>query len=198
MFRDGEYTYEFDEDVETLVALDIDTDRVGGSSPITLSQFSIRAQEHAKTCADLICRIVTNAGYAPQTFGIGIEGMAQSGSALLIRESRSRKTTGKKQAYWTHGLETILTAMVHLDAALYPDKGSDRDDQVKVQFTDPAGNDIATVSAAVKMLSDAKAVSTEVKVGMLHPDWSKKQIAEEAERIRRESGQSTEDRVGGG
>ena len=186
MFRDGEYTYEFDEDVETLVALDIDTEKTGGGSPITLSQFSIRAREHAETCADLICRIISNAGYAPQSFGLNIAGMAQSGTALHIREGKSYKTTGKKQAYWTYGLERIMTALIHLDAALYPEAGSDPDDEVKVQFTDPAAADLATVSSAVKLLSDAQAVSTEAKVAMLHPDWTKKQIAEEVGRIRGE------------
>lgn len=187
MFKEGEYTYEFDEDVETLVALDIDSDKSSGN-PITLSQFAIRAEEHAKTCAELISRIVTSAGYAPQTFGLNIEGMAQSGTALHIRENKSYKTSGKKQGYWTKALREIMTAMVHLDAALYPNAGSDKNDEVKVHFTDPTATDISAMSSAVKMLHDAAAVSTETKVAMLHPDWTKKQIDEEIQRIKEEQG----------
>ena len=188
MFKDGEYTYEFDEDVETLVALDIDTQNGKAGNPITLSQFDIRAQEHAATCADLICRIVTSAGYAPQTFGLNIEGMAQSGTALHIRENKSYKTSGKKQAYWTAALEQIMTAMVHLDAALYSGAGSDVDDEVKVHFSESMASDISTISAAVKMIHDAQAASIETKVSMLHPDWTKKQISEEVRRIMDEQG----------
>lgn len=190
MFKEGEYTYEFDEDVETLVALDIDTQNGATGNPITLSQFAIRADEHAKTCADLITRIVTAAGYSPQTFGLNIEGMAQSGTALKIRENKSFKTTGKKQAYWTMALEQIMTSMVHLDAALYPGAGSDADDEVKVQFSESMSSDISTVASALKMMNDAVAASTEVKVSLLHPDWTKKQIAEEIARIQDEQGMS--------
>ncbi len=188
MFKEGEYTYEFDEDVETLVALDIDTQNGKSGNPITLSQFDIRAAEHAQTCADLICRIVTSAGYAPQTFGLNIEGMAQSGTALHIRENKSYKTSGKKQAYWTAALEEIMTAMVHLDAVLYSDAGSDIDDEVKVHFSESMASDISTMSAAVKMIHDAQAASIDTKVAMLHPDWTKKQISEEVQRIMDEQG----------
>jgi A118 family predicted phage portal protein len=187
MFRENEYTYEFDEDVETLVALDIDPQYAGGN-PITPSQFAIRSAEHAATCADLIRSIVTNAGYAPQSFGIGIEGNAQSGTALHIREKKSFNTQGKKQTYWKTPLENIMTAMIHLDAALFPGMGSERDDAVKVHFADNMANDIATTANAIEMLHRAAAISTEIKVQMLHPDWTKKQIAEEVDRIKAENG----------
>lgn len=175
------YTYEFDEDVETLVALDINTD---SGAPITPSQFAIRSTEHAATCEDIIRNIVSKAGYAPQTFGLDIGGMAQSGTALHIREKKSYNTRGKKQTYWKSPLEHIMTAMVHLDSALYPGAGSDADDKVRVQFADSLANDISTMSQAAQMLTAANAASTETKVQMLHPDWSRKQIAEEVERLK--------------
>ncbi len=192
MFKDNQYTYEFDEDVETLVALDIDPEH-SGSNPITPSQFAIRSAEHAATCAELIRNIVTIAGYAPQTFGIGIDGNAQSGTALHIREKKSFNTQGKKQTYWKSPLEQIMTAMVHLDAALYPGKGSAGADAVKVHFADNMANDISTTSTALELLNRAAAISTELKVQMLHPDWTKKQIAEEVERVKTESGQAVDE-----
>lgn len=184
-----QFTYEFDEDVETLVALDIDT-QYAGSNPITPSQFEIRSTEHAATCADLMHNIVSIAGYAPQTFGMDIDGMAQSGTALHIREKKSYNTRGKKMSYWRAPLEAIMTAMIHLDAVLFPDEGSDMDDTVKVSFPDSMSNDLSTVSAALQMINAAAAVSTEIKVAMLHPDWTKKQVAEEVERIKTETGLS--------
>ena len=186
MFRDGQYTYEFDEDVETLVALDIDPDR--GGSTITSSQFAIRSAEHAATCAELIRNIVSIAGYAPQSFGLDISGMAQSGTALQIRQQKSYNTLAKKQTYWKSPLEKLLTSMIHLDAALYPGAGSDSDDEVKIRFADSSANDISTLSSALQMLNSASAISTQLKVQMLHPDWTQQQIAEEVERVKTENG----------
>lgn len=48
---ESKYTWEFDEDVETLVALDIANDKQMGITP---SQFEIRAEQHAKTAETLI------------------------------------------------------------------------------------------------------------------------------------------------
>ena len=184
-----QYTYEFDEDVETLVALDIDPQYAGGT-PITASQFSIRATEHAQTCADLIRNIITIAGYSPQSFGIGIDGNAQSGTALHIREKKSYNTQSKKQTYWKSPLEKIMTAMVHLDAVLFPEKGSELDDTVKVHFADNSANDISTLSSALDAINRAAAMSTEIKIQTLHPDWTRKQIAEEVDRVKAENGLS--------
>lgn len=176
-------SWEFDSDVETYVAMDIRNP--DGSIPgITMQQFAIRSSEHAATCIDILRNIYATAGYSPQSFGLDINGLAQSGTALHIREKKSYNTRGKKQTYWQTPLERILTAMVHLDNALWPQAGSDADDTVKVKFADSMANDISTMSAAVQALSNANAASTETMVMMLHPDWSKKQVAEEIERLK--------------
>lgn len=176
-------SWEFDQDVETYVTIDIQ-DANGNTPGITLQQFQIRSAEYAATCAELMRNIVTNAGYAPQTFGMDITGMAQSGTALHIREKKSYDTRGKKQTYWKSPLEAIMTAMVHLDNALWPDKGSDADDEVKVKFADSAANDINTLSGAVQMLVAANSLSLQARVEMLHPDWTMKQIDEEVKRLK--------------
>lgn len=187
----GKYVYEFDEDVETYVAMDMDPDHPGNA--ITPSQFAIRSQEHAQTCAELIRQIVSLAGYAPQTFGMDINGSAQSGTALHIREKKSYNTLGKKQNYWKSTLESILTALVHLDAALFPEEASDAYDTVTVSFADNTANDLTAMSAAVEMINRAEAASTATKVQMLHPDWNQKQLDEEVQRIRLEQGTAVDD-----
>ncbi|MBQ7487627.1 MAG: phage portal protein [Clostridia bacterium] len=184
-------TFEFDEDVETLVALDVDTDR--GGNTITPSQFSIRADDHAKTCQDIIMKIVSGAGYAPQTFGINIEGMAQSGTALRIREKKSYSTTGKKQAYWQDSLETLLTSLIRLDATLYPSGGCTGDAHIHVRFPTIYTSDLPTMASSLSMLTSAQAMSTEVKVQMLHPDWTQDQVTGEVGRILSEYGQTGQD-----
>lgn len=176
-------SWEFDPDVETYVTIDMH-DASGNIPGITLQQFQIRSGEYAATCGDLMRNIVSMAGYAPQTFGMDITGMAQSGTALHIREKKSYDTRGKKQTYWKSPLEAIMTAMVHLDNALWPEKGSDKDDQVKVKFADSAANDINTLSGAVQMLVAANSLSLQARVEMLHPDWTMKQIDEEVSRLK--------------
>ena len=178
-------TFEFDEDVETLCALDVNTDHASGITP---SQFSIRSHDHQVTCIDIMTRIVTGAGYAPQTFGIGVEGIAQSGTALRIREKKSYSTTGKKQAYWQDALEELLTSMVHLDSRLYPGKGSREDVHVHVRFSDVITGDLPTTAQSLQLLTAAQAASTEVKVKLLHPDWTSAQVDNEVKMIQDEYG----------
>ena len=152
-----------------------------------MQQFNIRSGEHAATCNELLRNIVSIAGYAPQTFGMDISGMAQSGTALHIREKKSYDTRGKKQTYWKAPLEQIMTAMIHLDNALWPDRGSDADDQVKVKFADGAANDITTMAGAVQMMVAANAASMLTRLQMLHPDWTRKQLNDEIVRIDEEN-----------
>ena len=184
---DTDVVYEFDQDTETFVALDIDTEKAGAGSIKTV-QPKIRADDHQKTCMDLVRQIVTGAGYSPQTFGLDIQGMAQSGTALYIREKKSFSTLGKKQTYWKSRLEEIMTAMTHLDAALYPGQGSKADDEIEVNFTANTSNDLTATSTAVEMLNRAAAVSTTIKVQMLHPEWTEKQVKEEVAAILTEQG----------
>ena len=184
MFREGAYTYDFDEDVETLVALDIGGD--GVEQKITPSQFAIRAQEHAATYESTLRAILSMAGYSPQSFGLDIAGNAQSGTARRIMERKSLATNAKKQNYWKEPLERFLTAVMHLDKALYGNDALHEDDSVRVELRDPILNDPAELAGTVNLLRSARAASTGTMVRMLHHDWNEKQVEEEAEKIRNE------------
>ena len=185
MFGENRYTYDFDEDVETLVALDIGGD--GVEQKITPSQFGIRAQEHAATYESTLRAILSMAGYSPQTFGLDVDGSAQSGTARRIMEKKSLATNAKKQAYWKAPLEEFLTAVMHLDKALYGNDALHSDDSVRVELRDPMTGDGAELAGAVNLLRSARAASTETMVRLLHPDWKQKQVDEEAERIKNET-----------
>lgn len=184
MFREGSCTYDFDEDVETLVALDIGGD--GVEMKITPSQFAIRAQEHAATFESTLRSVLSMAGYSPQTFGLDIEGSAQSGTARRIMERKSLATNAKKQSYWKAPLEAFLTAVMRLDKALYGNDAWHADDSVRAELRDPAESDPAELAATVRLLRDAQAVSLETAVRMLHPGWSEKRVQEEKEGLWKE------------
>lgn len=191
-FTDGAYTWDFDEDVETLVALDVMNDK---NMQITPSQFAIRAEEHAKTAEALIRNIVSTAGYSPQSFGLDIIGSAQSGTALHIREKKSYTTRGKKINYWDAPLEAIMTAILQLDRAIYHIAGIHDNDRVIVEFPDVLTSDISTVAAAVNLLHTAQAASIETLVKMQHPEWSAKQVEEEVGLVMQQQGIPAPDAV---
>lgn len=178
--------WEFDSDIEAYVAMDIDTDRAGGTG-ITPQQFEIRSAEHEATCQQIIQYILEMSGYSPQSFGIGIDGSAQSGTALTIRERKSIVTKNKKLCYWQYPLESILTTLIRMDASLYPNKGSLADGEVDVSFTDSYGADQNTLAGTIEMLTRAQSASTITKVRMIHPDWSEQQVSEEVELIKDEN-----------
>lgn len=184
LFSDNRFTWEFDEDVETLVALDItDMDKM----QITPSQFAIRAAEHAATAEALIRNIISMCGYSPQTFGLDIDGQASSGTALLIREKKSFSLRAKKLNYWSQPLEAFLTAVLQLDGAVYH-TGMHESDRVIVEFPEAMSTDISTVAGAVQMMHNAQAISTRTAIKMLHPDWEEGQIDEETEKAMLEFG----------
>ena len=194
LFRDGQYTYEFDEDVETLVALDIDTSR-SGTGQIIPSQFQIRTSEHQVTCEHLIRTILSLSGYSPQTFGLDITGHAESGTALHMRERKSYNTRGKKANYWKTPLEKLLTAMVRLDGELFSGI-FDMDDTVSVVFPAPAASDLSSTASSVRLLRECGLLSREEGVAMVHPDWVREMVKEETERIRKEAQEDGADRDG--
>lgn len=185
LFSDTRFTWEFDEDVETLVALDMSSD---AEMKITPSQFTIRAQEHAATAEALIRNIISMCGYSPQTFGLDINGQASSGTALLIREKKSFSMRAKKLNYWSAPLENFLTAVLQLDGAVYHTANVHASDRVIVEFPEAMSTDISTVASAVQMMHNAAAVSTQTAIKMLHPDWEQGQVDEETQRIMQEYG----------
>ena len=185
MFTEGSYTYEFDEDVETLVALDMGE---GQEQKITPSQFAIRSAEHAATYEATLRNIISMAGYSPQTFGLDINGNAESGTARRIMEKKSLSTNAKKQSYWKAPLEHFLTAILHLDKALYGNANLHDDDRVQVELHDPIVSSPADMAGAVSLMHTAQAASAETRVKLLHPDWKQAAVDEEVQRIFREDG----------
>lgn len=169
------------------VKLDIDPTTLNGTNGITPQQFAIRADEFEKTSLNLMDRIITSAGYSPQSFGLNIQGRAESGTALSMRERKSFATKGKKENYWGPALKRIVKLMMlvyneELEGKL------DVDVDVNVAFNDGVTNNLNELATSVKMISDAMAASTDTKVRLLHPEWDEDQIQAEVARITEENG----------
>ena len=159
--------------------------RMGGENvkPIEPVQFSIRVDEHLKTCESLFFQIVSLCGYSPQTFGmVEYSRQTDSGVALRIRERKSMLTREKKSRYWQAALWDLFWQMQQLDIAAGL-SSSYQLEEVDVELQDSVINDEREQSETLRNLDQAKAISTYQKVKMLHPDWGDEDIETEVKRI---------------
>lgn len=173
-------TEKFNED--TMAYVEMEADPTSLSKEITATQFEIRSEQFEKTILNLLDRIITSAGYSPQSFGLNIAGRAESGTALNVRERKSFSTTNKKQSYWESELKDIIKAMCMVYVSeLGGQLTCDLD--VNVAFADGISNNLSETSNSIKTLSDAKALSTKTKIQMVHPEWTEEQVKAEMELI---------------
>ena len=173
-------------------ALDIDSGL--NHNPITVVNPEMRADSRIAVCDDLVKRIFAVAGYAPQSAGIDIQGNAESGTALSVRERKTIRTTENKKTHWWHAVNDIVRAMLKLDSAVFR-SGVDAKAEVSVELPSNTQPDIAQLAEIIEQLERAGAVSVETKVAMLHPEWDEKKRAEEVERIRNDSGMNAQDEM---
>ena len=182
----GQY---FDEDREMFHPVNVPTSATEGLAQLHEVQFDIRWEEHQTTALALVERIVDNAGYSPQDFGLHIEGRAESGTALRIRRGRSIATVERKRRYWTPALRRSILALLQLQSKMMQDKEiADIPDTLTVDW--PEEVDLTERSTAVEMLTRAAAASTQTKVEMVNPDWTDTEVTEEVARILAEQGVS--------
>ena len=168
--------------IDTMMYEELDVDPTAMTKPIEATQFEIRAEQFEKTCLNLMDRIITSAGYSPQSFGLNIAGRAESGTALNVRERKTFGTTSKKQSFWEDAIKGLVASMCAIKNA-YLGGAFVNELDVNVAFIDSVSNNMAEVSSSVKTLADAKAISTDTKVRMVHPEWTEIQVQEEVERI---------------
>lgn len=162
------------------VALDIDSGQT--SSPITVINPEIRAEQRVAICDDLIRKIWQMAGYSPQSAGLDVTGTAESGTALSMRERKSIRTTEVKKTHWWHALHHMMRVMLRLDAAIFH-SGVDPEVELTIELPSNAQPDISKMAEILEQLERAGAISTEMKIELLHPDWDEEKRAAELERI---------------
>lgn len=176
----------FSVESEIFTQLDIDPEASQGNT-ITQVQFGIRSQDHLAAANALIERIITAAGYAPQTLGLNVEGLAQSGTALRIRERRSLMTRGKKEGYWKAPVADVLRVLLIADREIFGNRIA-TGFTPRVEFGDTITPDPEETARTVELLNRAEAISTETKVRTTHPEWTEDEVNAEVERIQQEAG----------
>jgi hypothetical protein len=184
----GEFAYDMDKEVFQTFDIDpLSAKEVG----IKNVQFEIRTQQHMDTCLELLNRIISSAGYSPQSFGLSIKGSVESGTALNIRERRSFITQSKKRAYWKSPIEDMMYLMllvdqINLGTRIQAEKPT-------VEFGDSMIPDLGQMASAVETLARAQAVSIESKVRLSRPELSDEQVSVEVQKIKEELGIGIED-----
>jgi A118 family predicted phage portal protein len=162
-----------------------------GESPLTLIQFDIRVAEHKDTCAELVKRIVSSAGYSEQTFG-GEGEVAITATEVTAKGQRSMTTRGNKILAWRPGLADAIQALLAMDADIYR-SGADWRQRPQVEFQDGVQEDALSLANTVEVLNRAGAASTETKVRIMHPEWDDKRVSAEVAAIHAETGQAVPD-----
>jgi len=159
-------------------------DPANGMKPEAVD-FAIRTADHITAAMSLVEQIVSAAGYSPQTFGIRIEGSAESGTALRFREQKTFRTVERKRRYWQQAVAWAAQAMMVLDAQVFgrPNKLAD----VAVTWPEESTSPMAE-AATIQALRQAEAISIEMAVRRMNPGQDDKWIEEEVERIQGESG----------
>jgi len=187
----GNVNYRFDIDQELFTPLEMspEDDKKG----ITPNQFAIRTEEHRTASLELLDRIISSAGYSPQTFGLKIEGRVESGTALNARERRTFMIKAKKERYWKAAIEDLLQIALIIDKEQF--RSGVEPYRPNVEFQDSLANDPAQIAQSVELLNRAQAASIDTKVRMLHPDWSEQQIEAEVLTIKQEQGLIIEDPI---
>lgn len=182
----------FDNGKGVFVGLDIDTGE--NASPVTIINPEIRAEQRISMCDDIVRRILSLAGYAPQSAGLDISGSAESGTALTVRERKTLRTTESKKTHWWHALKDIIRTMLALDSAVFR-SGVDPDAVVNIELPSNTQPDIAQMAEILEQLERAGAVSVETKVALLHPDWDEQTRDEEVQRIRNAQGAAAQENM---
>jgi hypothetical protein len=152
-------------------------------------QFAIRVTEHGDTATALTERIVSTAGYSPQTFGLHIEGLAESGTALRMRENKTYRTQGRKQRYWKPATEHAAQMLLVLDGAVFGRPTPPLRPRLEWPelIDDPGGR-----ATWISTLRTAKAISTQTAVALAQPHLSGQELDDEVARVMAEEGMLVE------
>ncbi|WP_166741783.1 phage portal protein [Cumulibacter soli] len=149
--------------------------------PVEQVHFDLRVQDFAATALAQTERIITSCGYAPQTFGLHVEG-AISGTSHKLRERRTYRTLGRKQRAWEPAVLRAAQWMLAIDKQLgLPDAGMV--DGLNLEWSDDNLGDAAETASTIQALRDARAISIETSVRMAQPDLSPDQVDDEVRRI---------------
>lgn len=179
----------FDTDQDIFTTLNAPP-REDGKSEITPQQFDIRTEAHQATADALVANILRTAGYSPQTFGEQGDGGDMTATEVNAKENRSERTRDRKIRAAKPALQALLRKKLAVDNAVFR-TGATGD--VDIEFPEVSQTSPLVLAQTSQALFQAQSASAKVRVQMMHPDWDKKQVDEEAAAILAEFGAAVPD-----
>lgn len=168
----------FDVDRELIVETETDPDKAG--APVTMTQGAIRDGSLLATIRALTEGIVSAAGYAPATFGLGVDGAAESGTARAIRERKTFRTLRRKRRYAQRAVADVCLSLLAIDAEVF---GRDIVPmRPRVDWPDVTTEPRDTAER-LQLLRAAQAISVRNAVREAQPDLEGSELDEEVSRI---------------
>jgi len=159
-----------------------------GSDGITVSQFAIRVDDHLNAARAMVQQVMRTAGYDPGSLDDPSKA-AKTATEVANDASRTVATRGRKIGYMTPALRWAVTALQQMDTAIFGKAGPDPDQEdPNIEWPDTAQTDPEKEARTLQLLDAAGAVSTRIKVEMLHPDWDETEIDAEVAAIQSSKG----------
>lgn len=170
----------FDMDDEVFVQVKTTPD--SGVKP-ELFQPTIRVSDHLALIEGIVRQVLQRCNYSQMSFGMDSDGTGQ----LTAREIESRmretmQTWKAKSRHWRTGLQSLVMDLVQVDALLNS-TGAELTEPPEIEFYKPTQETMLDRGLTVQALETARAVSTEEKVAMLHPEWDDARRAHETDLI---------------
>jgi hypothetical protein len=146
-------------------------------------QFDIRVEQHERTAAAQWRMIMRHVGLSQGAFGEESDGGgAATAKEIGQRGERTGRTRNRKILYARPGITAHVSVLQALDVAHFAPTGGVPVMPVSVDW--PAEMpDLETMGRTLQLLDAAAAVSTKIKVAMLHPRWSESQVDDEVTAI---------------
>ena len=179
----------YDPDKSTYTKMNMPPDEMDKPEMI---QPDIRVDDYVSTIEQMTQDIITSAGYSPQYFGLNIEGRSESGTALKVREEKTQQTRDKKVRYFKSPLEDLFQLILKVDAKHFGNNEINPELEPEVELSEALKINPKEQANTLKILDQARAISTYRKVKERHPDWSEDEIQSEVERIQGEQGMAVE------
>lgn len=144
-------------------------------------QFDIRSTAHLDATRDYVRRVVSSAGYSPESLSPSQQALPESAAARRLREFASIRTTARKARRWRRAIIDAVQVAVVIAA--------DRDGRtvsappITVELAPTIAPEMAERAGTVALMTQAGSASTETKVRYLHPDWDDVMVATEVAAI---------------
>lgn len=152
---------------------------------VQAQQFAIRYVEHRESITQILHQILRSAGYSPSTLGDATEGGAMTAKEVRNREKASKRTWAKKQRHWESALKPLCETLLEVDAEIF---GSPVTGRLNLEFkvSNSLDGDVVDLASTISVLNAADAISLDQMLRMMYPNWSRKQLNDEADKIREE------------